>query len=187
MEKRLSLYTSLELLLLAVLYVDDASPIKGRLWLQKIIFVLDRNIDEIKAKFDGYRIGPFSENLEIALEQFIGSGYIEIDKHKRILLTQKGKDFAQNIIPHISKERMEIILDIKRFLNDLNEHELIAVIYSTFPEYTDKSDIKNQFEAYRLEAARSLYNKGKISLSKAADISGLKIDAFIKIIKDKSI
>jgi uncharacterized protein YwgA len=182
-EKRISLYTPLELLLLAVLYVDDASPVRGKLWLQKIIFVLDRNIEEIKARFDGYHIGPYSESLEIALEQFISSGYVAIDKHNRIYITSAGKDFSQDVIKYISKERMEIIIDIKKLLNDLTEHELIAVIYSTFPEYTDKSDIKDQFESYRVDAAISLYKKGKVTLSKAAEISGMKLDDFIKLIK----
>ena len=185
MEKRLSYYNPLELLLLAVLHVDNASPVKGKLWLQKIIFVLDRNIEEIKARFDGYYIGPYSESLEVALEQFLGSGDVEIDNKNRILLTRKGLDLAKIVVDHLSKERLSIILDIKKFFNDLSEPELISVIYSTFPDYAEKSDIKERFEKYRVTAAASLYKKGKISLSKAAEISGMKIDDFIVFIKNK--
>jgi len=186
LESRLRYYTPLELLLLAVLYVDNAKPINGKVFLQKIIFVLDRNIEEIKARFDGYYIGPYSEDLEIALEQFTSSGYIIIGKHNKIFLSEKGLNLAQEVISRISKERLDIISDIKKFFNDLTQHELIAIIYSTFPEYAEKSDIKKEYASYKMDAAISLYKKGKISLSKAAEIAGMKIEDFITLIKKEA-
>jgi len=148
------------------------------------MFVLDRNIEDIKAAFEGSYIGPYSEKVEIASEQFISSGLVSTRNHK-IFLTEKGEILAKELMIYISDERKKIIKDVKIFLNRINRKELISFIYSTFPAYTEESHVKEEYESYRLEASISLYRKGRVSLSKAAEISGYGLQEYIKIIKEK--
>ena len=184
MEKKLQYFDALDALIIAVLFSNNSEPIKGRLWLQKIVFVLDRNIEQIKAIFDGYYIGPYSERVTLALERFIGSGYVDITSSGKIFLTDKGKELASSIIKKITKEKYDLINEVKEFLNGMNRIELIAFTYSTFPEYTDKSDVYEEYLRTRLQASISLYKKGKISLEKASEIAGIPLVEYIKIIKN---
>lgn len=176
-------FTKLEVLLVILLHSNQNEPITGRIWLQKIMFVLDRNIEDIKAAFEGSYIGPYSEKVEIALEQFISSGLVTTKSHK-IYLTKKGELLAKELMNYVSDERKKIIKDVKIFLNRINRKELISFIYSSFPTYTEDSQIKEEFESFRLESSISLYKKGRVSLSKAAEISGYELQEYIKLIKE---
>jgi len=184
MKDVISYYTPVEILILGVLYANDAEPLRGKLWLQKIVFILDRNIEEINAIFDGYKIGPYSEKVDLALEQFRGSDYIIIDKNYKIYLTSKGIEIAKQAYSLISKKRRKIIDDVKKFMNSLTRIELIAFIYSSFPEMTEDSDIKNEFERTRFDASISLLKKNKVSLEKAAEIAGYPLSKYLEKIKN---
>jgi len=179
MSENLVDFTLLEFLIILILHADNETPIKGMTWLQKIVFILNRNIDEIKAIFDGYYIGPYSEQVELIVNQFRSSEYLDIDKKKRICLTQKGRELASRIIPNISEERLCLIEQVKQFMNDMTKNELIAFIYSSFEEYTHKSDVLDVFFRTRERASFSLYKKGKVSIGKAAEIAGLNLSDFI--------
>ncbi len=187
MNDAISLFTDLEALMFALLYSNNAESIKGRLWLQKIMFLIERNVDEIQDIFDGYYIGPFSEEVELALEQFIGSRYVKINKNYRISLTDIGKDYARQVINVFSEEKLEMIKDMKIFLNDLSKEELIAFIYSSFPDFAKESDILEVFDGTRYKASISLLKKNKVSLEKAAEIAGYDLSTYIEKIKSESI
>jgi len=182
----INFFTDVEILMLVLLFVNNAEAIKGRLWLQKIMYLITKNIDEIQDIFDGYYIGPFSEDVEIALEQFIGSNYIEISNNYKISLTEYGINTVKEIINSVPEEKLELVKDMKTFLNDMTRDELIAFIYSTFPESAKESDIKEQFENNRYEASISLLKKNKVSLEKASEIAGYPLSEYIKKIKQKS-
>ncbi|MHA1386123.1 MAG: hypothetical protein ACTSR3_20410 [Candidatus Helarchaeota archaeon] len=183
MSNKLKYYDLTDILLLVLLYVNNEEPIKGRLWLQKIMFVLDRNIDEIKAAFEGSYIGPNSIKVEVSLEQFVSSNYIIAKRSGKISLSPKGKMLAEEAVKNISTERLNLIKEIKKFLNDMNRKELIAFIYSSFPNYIVESQILDEFEENRYEASISLYKKGKVSLSKAAEIAGYPLSIYIEKIR----
>ena len=177
------IFTDLEILMFALLYANKSEPIKGRLWLQKIMFLIERNVEEIKDVFDGYYIGPFSEEVEIALDQFINSGYVMIRNRNKIYLTKRGREIAESLLSNVSEEKMNIINDMKLFINDLSRIELIAFIYSSFPDWIEESDILEEFNKTRYMASISLLKKNKVSLEKASEISGYPLSIYIEKIK----
>ena len=57
---------------------------------------------------------------------------------------------------------------------------MLTLIYSTFPDYAEKSVVKCEIEKNRLNNAIKLYKKDKVSIQRAAEIGGVSLDKFLK-------
>lgn len=161
-------------------------PIKGDIWLQKELFLISRNIDELKEEFDAYLLGPFSETVYEYKEQLKVSGYILQDK-EGFRLTDKGGQIASKLWEDTSAEEKQMIIDAKTFLNDLSRDELLVFIYSTFRDFTDESIVREEIEKKKLPVAISLFRKRKVSLERASKIAEVTLQEFASILKDRSI
>ena len=167
-------------------------PIKGNTWLHKHIHVLSKAIPESGFEFEKHDFGIYSPSLEIILNQNITSNYIcqthaqrTFDK-RPIELTEDGIRIAKTLWKKLNLNEQEIISKLKSFLNEMSYWELVAFSYSTFPETTTHSQIMPKFQENRLPVAISLFVKQKISLKKAASISGISVDLMEKeLIKRK--
>jgi len=170
-----------------LLHANYNKSIRGKLWFQKILFLISQNIEELKedADFEEDLMGPYSETAAEEFEQLILDRFI----HKRFPndLTSLGKTIARNLEEKISNEEIEIIIDMKKFLNDLTEDELLGFIYFSYSEYTEESIKFHKIKKNRLNIAISLFRKNKISLGKASLISGLDQEELIKLLKQKGI
>ena len=167
-------------------------PIKGTTWLHKHIHVLSKAIPESGFEFEKHNFGIYSPSLEIILNQNITSDYICQTRTERafdkrpIELTKDGIRIARTFWKELNPNEQEIISKLKSFLNEMNYWELIGFSYSTFPETTDHSQIMSKFREKRLPVAVSLFVKQKISLKKAASMSGMSVDLMEKeLIKRK--
>jgi predicted HTH domain antitoxin len=173
--------SGLEVLILALLNAKNREPIKSDLFFQKEIFLVLNYIKEMlpNADFISHTLGPYSEVAEKSMNNLnsynlvkrIEQGYKITDLGMEILKEFKGK---------LSKNKLEAIEDFKDFLNDLTRDELLVFTYISFPEFTTESGIKDEIYSKRKPVAVSLYKKGKISLEKAAFLSGLSLEEFTK-------
>jgi len=170
--------------ILLLLRENDFEPVKGKLWLQKEMFIILSNLDKLRSfiDFEPYFFGPHSESVEVNLEQLVKSGLVKFEGSK-ILLTPLGKDVANLLASRASRKNLEIVREAKKLLNDLSKDELLALIYFTFPEMAKESLEIQNVKKRRKELALKLYKKGKVSLSKAAEISGLGIEDFINMLR----
>jgi hypothetical protein len=98
----------------------------------------------------------------------------------KIGLTAKGQEVANRLKLKTSTETEEIISEMKAFLNDLSQDELLGFIYFSYPDMALESIKFDRIKAKRGEIAISLYRKKKVSLGKAAQIAGLSQEVFIK-------
>jgi len=171
--------------LLLLLYAGG-KPVKGDIWLQKELFLISRNVDELKEEFDAYLLGPFSETVYEYKEQLKVSNYILQDREGS-RLTEKGRQIASKLWEAISEEEKQMIADAKTFLNDLSRDELLVFIYSTFREFTDESIVREEIEKKKLPVAISLFRKHKVSLERASKIAEVALQEFASILKDRSI
>lgn len=175
----------LQALILLLLDANNEKPVKGKTWLQKEMFLLVHNTGKEEiihgAQFEPHHYGPYSETIDAELDALRMMGLIEVNK--LISLRPEGKRLASKLKKVVSNEFLEIVEEIKENLNDLSEDELLAYIYFTFPNMTTESRVLERIKHKRERLAVSLYRKGKVSLSKAAQIAGMSVGEFIKLLK----
>jgi predicted HTH domain antitoxin len=155
-------------------------PITGKVWFQKELFLVSQNIPRLEdeTEFEGSLMGPYSENADAELDQLRIEGIVELNG--KIRLTAIGQELAKKLETRASKETMEVISEMKSFLNDLSEDELLGFIYFSYPSMVIESIKFEDIKRKRGEIGVSLYRKRKVSLGKAALIAGLSQEDFIK-------
>jgi predicted HTH domain antitoxin len=136
---------------------------------------------EPTADFIAHIYGPYSEPAEISLAGLVSINLIE-KRPSNFHLTEFGKEVSKEVVKRIPDYKLEAIKDFKLLLNDMTKNELLVFTYFSFPKKTTESGIFNEVKRKRIPASISLYKKGKISLEKAAFLSGLPISKFVKLI-----
>ena len=169
-----------------ILYANaNNEPIKGRIKLQKIIFLLSDKIDEIKeqSSYDA-DYGPYSEIVDEE-SQYLEQIGILTDIDGEIVITKAGKEIAKNLAKNENAEIISLLSEYKKFLNDLPVNELLAYIYSAYPNMTEESAkyaaIKQNMEKYIF----SLIKKQKISSQRAAELLDKSQNYIIKKMNEK--
>jgi len=98
----------------------------------------------------------------------------------KIVLTVQGKEIARELVKQEDEETLRALSEYKRFLNDLPSNELLAYIYTAYPDMVDESveyrRLKPNIEAHIL----SLVRKQKISSQRAAELLDRSQDYIIK-------
>ncbi|MHA1593413.1 MAG: UPF0175 family protein [Candidatus Baldrarchaeia archaeon] len=174
-------------LILILLWCCKRKPIKGKLWLQKELLMIAHAKPELfrELDFEAYLFGPHSERLDVELDNLRQLGLVT--DRPEIKLTRNGEELAELLARESDKETIKLAEEIKEWLNDLTEDELLAIIYTTFPNMTKESLKYKQVMKRRREIAIRLYQKGKVSLNRAAEIAGLPLEKFMNELKKLSI
>ncbi len=163
-------------------------PIKGRLKLQKMMFLLSDKIEEIKnqSSYDADNYGPYSEVVDEEAQYLEQIGVLS-SRPGEIILTKEGKEIAKELIKKENKNVLNVLNEYKKFLNDLSSKELLAYVYSAYPDMTEESieyeNLKPNIENYIL----SLVKKQKISAQRAAELLNKSQEYIIKKMKEKGI
>jgi len=173
-----------------IILLADANdePIKGRLKLQKMMYLLSDKIEEIKeqSSYDADNYGPYSEVVDEEARYLEQVGVLT-SSHGEIALTKTGKEIAQEVSKSENKKIIGVLNEYKKFLNDLTRDELLAYIYSAYPDMTEESveyeNLKPNMENHIL----SLIKKQKISSQRAAELLNKPQDYVIRRMKDEQI
>jgi hypothetical protein len=175
-ENYLTLTQKYSILLLAT---NDNEPLKGKIWFQKELFLVAENIQRLgdATEFEEDLMGPYSPNADAELEKLQVEGLVELSG--KIRLTPEGEEVARRLEFRVSKETKEILSDMKSFINDLSEEEVLGFIYFSYPHMVTESIMLEEIKAKRCEIAVSLCRKKKVSIGKAALIAGLSQEDFI--------
>lgn len=164
----------------------EGEPIKGRLKLQKMMFLLSDKIEEIKeqSSYDADNYGPYSEVIDEESQYLEQIGVLS-SKRGEIAITKEGKEIAEEIMKNEDKRILTALSEYKKFLNDLTSKELLAYVYSAYPDMTEESieyeNLKPNMENYIL----ALVKKEKISTQRAAELLNKSQDYIIKKIKER--
>lgn len=163
--------------------------LRGSTWLQKEMFLLAKNNSELRdLHFDEHLYGPFSPALESINHQYLNSELIKQNfDNGPIRLTEKGIKEAEAVWQRATDAEKDMVSKIKQLLNDMDSKELIAYIYSAYPETTKNSDVVDEFEKTRVDSALALIKRGKVSVGRAAIIAGKPIEDLIELAKKKKI
>jgi len=173
--------SELQKYIVLLLSANSKESIKGNTWFQKELFLVAKNIKEVEeeASFISDFYGPFSENAKEQLDELALDGVVVKDGNK-MFLSKLGSQIAQKIEQKTPKQRLEMILEFKNLLNDLNDDEILTFIYFTFPEFTDESLVLEKIKKNRKQVALKLYKKEKVSIQRAAEIAGEPLERFIR-------
>lgn len=177
--------SDIDKLLIRLLGANDGEPIPQRLWLQKEVFQIAKNMPELEEflQYQPHYRGPFSEELEQKEEHLDALGYIDKERGK-LMLSDRGHELDEEIKDEMPRQYQEMIEDIKKFMNDLSKDELLTYIYYTYPEMTTESVEKSDLDKSRVEVAKKLYNKQKVSIGKASELAGMSVSDFKGILDD---
>lgn len=175
-----------EKLVLYAIGAVDNSPLKSRIKIQKLMFLISNVFKDFQGllHFEPHLFGPYSETLDNVLESLIRLGYVQsIGSNFR--LTNSGLNAYSSLKP--KPELARVIDDFKRFLNDLNDEEVLAFVYVSYPKYISESVKWDELKPRRKDFAISLFRRNKVSFSKAAEIAGLTPVEFDILLKNKNI
>lgn len=168
--------------------IDD-EPIRGKLWLQKEVFLLADKLEDVREQsgYDAYLLGPHSETVDDELTQLQDIGIVSFDANK-IHLTPIGKKVAKDLINDIEQKNphlLNLIREYKRFLNDLSSDELLSYVYSAYPEMTEESMEYENIKPKMEENILRLVTKDKISISRAAELLNKNNEELIKMLNKR--
>lgn len=173
-------------IILILLLQKNKEKIPGKLWLQKELYVILKNLKTVTTEeiYEPHLLGQYSEDAEVAVEQIGMMGLLD-PMEKGFILSEKGEKVAKEALKEFSQEALQFIEEIKVFLNDMKKNELLGYIYYTYPEMAVNSIKKQEIEQKRVEIALQLYLKEKISIGKAVEIAGIKRIDLIKLLRKK--
>ena len=178
----------LQSLMILLAYTDNNTPIKGKVKLQKIMYLLTNRIDSIREQSDykPYRYGPYSEIIDEEAKYLQSIGVFHVDKNV-ISLTDQGLEIAKVLQKKEKKQVLDYINDFKQFLNDLTSDELLCYVYSAYPEMAVNSTELERLSFKMGNTLLNLVKKQKISLERASELLNKDIEQLVHKSKEKGI
>ena len=177
--------------LLSLLNDNHQEPIKGKTRLMKELFFISLNIPSLDKifEFEADNYGPSSDVIigyidDMRQMKLINAKQRSEDRYTVYSIGEYGKKFLED--EKLSLD-YELISEIKELCSGINNDELLALTYFSFPEMTEESLVKDKIWAKRKELALGLYKKHKVSLEKAVEISGLSYKEFLDLLNSKNI
>jgi len=180
--------TSIQRVALLLVGASRASPVRGKLWFQKQVFAISKNLPELSEspEYEPAPMGPFSEALEVNVDQLVAIGLLEQDG-ARFGLTESGRDVARIVEKETEREELQLISDVKELMNDLTDDELLALVYYPNPDMTSESEKVEKIEPRRKDLSASLFKKGKVGVEMGALIAGLDAQDYVDLLRSKGI
>ena len=151
----------------------DSKPLPSLWHLQKEFFVLVQTFPKFNKyfKFEKHYNGPYCVEIKDAVEDPFVYSDAYVYQHNEIILTIKGKKIFNELVTKYANKTDFIILKksmmlIRELYDTLTRDELLFLIYQTYPEYADASNVYDRLvanESNRIRIAKSLLRKGAIT------------------------
>jgi len=139
--------------------------IPGITFYQKLMFLFFMEIAQ-KYKiptenpgFYGYKYGPFSDTIDMAIELMIDNNIIKTigkksSNNERFYLTEKGEKIGEDSYTKLSEEQKEAILQFRLYWDEKKLVGLMKYVYSNYDSFTKQSVILKE-----LFPGRKLYRR----------------------------
>ncbi len=159
----------------------------SRIHVQKALFLASGHIEGLDEvlEFKAYRMGPWSEEVNDALEVGRLSGLVS-ESRSGVLLTETGNSRARILWTSLSERDRKVLSTIARFVTRMSEDELLLYVYIVYG-YSEKSDILEKLLKRRKALALSMLRKGLVSVELAAKIAGEPLLEFIKYLRRRGV
>lgn len=148
-------------LVVLVLAAQDP-PVHGRIMLMKEVFLLYKEVLKGRASdpcFVKYRYGPHSLHITELQNTLHADGILERRGRKNsnsesFRLTPKGKKIAAETMARLSKKEQDLIAEKRKGWDQLGVHGMLNYVYTKYPEYKEKSVLKNRYKDVTWGSAR---------------------------------
>lgn len=143
-----------------------AESICGVTKLQKLLFLIEQETEffeeyeeDVAFNFAPYKMGPFSDEVYSELEFLLQLSAIEFTpmksptkvnqsdsrlRNKEFHITPKGEKIASQLVEVLEPEYEKELEDLVAEYNTMDLKELLRYVYTEYPEYTTKSEIKDE-------------------------------------------
>lgn len=146
-----------KLLPLALMYANDGEPIEGRTRMQKMVFLMQKELEKrdhsgavgLEYDFIPYDYGPFSKELYDDLDAMIEQEFVDdteepLQSGKVKYIYEIEADGEKLVDSEAEKWNdvdaiMQLAQEIKQEYNDVLLSELIEHVYSEYPDYAERS------------------------------------------------
>lgn len=161
-----------------LLGVEDR-PVPTIWHLQKELFILSNVNPKSQSffNFEKHYNGPFSQILQEVIENPIkNEDAFAVDK-QGFYLTDTGKKLYENILGQNKNEKFLQLLNslkiIRNTYDKLSVEELLLLVYLTYPQFTETSNISNDLlkSSKKKQILRRLLQKGIISKERYNELS----------------
>lgn len=138
-------------LALLLLYFDGAAPINGMTKFEKLVFLSQKEVlekwkelESSKFEFGPDRFGPLSTDLYDELD-FLKSVQMVDSIDNNFKITDRGQRFVQNkVFAKVPEHIRKAIESIKVKYGRESLEDLLKYVYTNYPEYTVKSEIRDK-------------------------------------------
>jgi uncharacterized protein YwgA len=139
------------------MYANDGEPIEGRTRLQKMVFLMQQELEQrgqsgaVGTEYDfiPYDYGPFSKELYDDLDAMIDQEFVDDTEEPlrsgKVKYIYEIEDDGEDLVDS-EKETwedadaiMQLAQEIKEDYNDMLLSELIEYVYSEYPDYAERS------------------------------------------------
>lgn len=145
--------------MLALLAADSGSPIQGRTKLEKLTFLIQKELvesEKLGISDDAYHFrplhyGPFTEEVldDVTTLQVLGLVEVtgEEDSTQVFRLTPKGSAAFDRLLARegLPKRLLDGVRRIKTTYGRMPMDELLSKVYNAYPAYTTKSVIRDRY------------------------------------------
>lgn len=145
-----------QLLPLALAYADNQEPVHGRTRLQKMVFLMQQELEDEgfdltgrnQYQFMAYDYGPFSKTLyddidRLKDQHLIHENEEEFDGDKVIYEYKIEQDGIQSLEERLTDDQVQQLVEkaqeIKEQFNEMPLQKLIDKVYSQYPNYAKNS------------------------------------------------
>ena len=146
-----------KLLPMALMYANDGEPIEGRTRLQKMVFLMQKQLKQrnqlgavgFEYNFIPYDYGPFSKELYDDLDAMIEQEFVDDTEEPlrsgKVKYIYEIEDDGEELVDSECESRedvdtiIQIAREIKKHYNDMLLSELIEYVYTEYPEYAERS------------------------------------------------
>lgn len=156
---------------------NGCEPIRGRMKLQKMVFMLTCGNGREGGSF-GYGAsggGPHSDVVEEAARRLEDVGVLRTDGED-ISVTQLGREVAGRIADGEDRRTLDRIDRYKEVFNDMTADELLTYVYSSYPDMAARSPTYDRVMSDKERHTVSMLVGGKIALGRAAEILDRPVD-----------
>ncbi len=145
--------------LLLLLNADNGASIQGRTKLVKLAFLVQKRVveglkigvSEESYSFRPLHYGPFTEEVfdDLAALQMLNLVSVVGDDpdSQNFMITDRGREAVRRLADEarVSSILMQEIGKVKVMYGRMPLNQLIDRVYHDYPEYTEKSEIKNRY------------------------------------------
>lgn len=158
----------------------NEKPIPSLLHMQKELFIFSKFSPQLQDsfRFQKHYYGPYSQIVQLVLESPINFDNPFAFDDKRITLGNSGKKaFRQIIDSNKDNPKFPNILSVLKLIrtmyDKLTEDELLFLVYETYPEYIERSEIYSDLSknvTRRNRILSSLLSKGLITIDRFKEL-----------------